>query len=108
MSNSIDTRSPFFPRNRSAQLEKSAGAKTGELERNTPDRAGELSARTSQDAKVSIPDGVRDFSRIKKAAANAPEIDNSDKIARLRAQIQAGEYNIDYDGLADKMLQSEF
>jgi negative regulator of flagellin synthesis FlgM len=51
---------------------------------------------------------VRDFSRIKKAAASAPEQDNSEKIARLKAQIQAGTYEVDYDGLADKMLQSEF
>jgi len=26
----------------------------------------------------------------------------------LKAQIQAGTYEVDYDGLADKMLQSEF
>ena len=69
---------------------------------------GELSARTAGDAKVTIPEGVKDFSRIKKAAMTAPEQDNSEKIARLKAQIQGGTYEVDYDGLADKMLQSEF
>ena len=39
---------------------------------------------------------------------SAPEIDNSEKIARLKAQIAAGSYEIDYDGLADKILSSEF
>lgn len=108
MSNSIDTRSPFFPKSRGGQVNQSSTTGTGEINRNTPDRAGEIASRTSQDAKVSIPEGVRDFSRIKKAAVNAPEQDNSEKIARLKAQIQAGTYEVDYDGLADKMLQSEF
>jgi negative regulator of flagellin synthesis FlgM len=75
---------------------------------NTPDRASEITDRTSADAKVAIPEGVKDFSRIKKAATNAPEVDNSEKIARLKAQIQAGTYEVDYDGLADKILASEF
>ena len=109
MSSNIDTRSPFFPKSRSAQVDKSQTSQVGGAgASNSPERAGELQARTSADAKVSIPDGVRDFARIKKAAAAAPEQDNSEKIARLRAQIQAGTYEVDYDGLADKMLQSEF
>jgi negative regulator of flagellin synthesis FlgM len=108
MSNNIDTRSPFFPKSRSAQAEKTQSSQIGGVERNSVDRAGELTSKTSQDAKVSIPEGVRDFSRIKKAADAAPEVDNSEKIARLKAQIQAGTYNMDYDAIADKMLQSEF
>ena len=107
MSSNIDTRSPFFPKSRSAQVEKSSTSQVGGSGQ-TPERAGELANRTSADARVNIPEGVRDFARIKKAAANAPEQDNSEKIARLRAQIQAGNYEVDYDGLADKMLQSEF
>lgn len=107
MSNSIDTRSPFFPKGRNS-VEKTQTGQVGGPERNSPDRAGELVNKTSQDAKVSIPEGVRDFSRIKKVAGAAPEVDNSEKIARLKAQIQAGTYEMDYDGIADKMLQSEF
>ncbi len=108
MSNSIDTRSPFFPKSRSAQVDRTRTDQLGGVDRNSPDRAGEISARTSGDAKVTIPEGVRDFSRIKKTADAAPDIDNSEKIARLKAQIQAGTYEVDYDGLAEKMLQSEF
>ena len=108
MSNSIDTRSPFFPKGRTAQTEKAQSGQVGGIDRNSPDRASELVGKTSQDAKVSIPEGVRDFSRIQKAANAAPEVDNSEKIARLKAQIQAGTYQMDYDAVADKMLQSEF
>lgn len=106
---SIDTRSAFFPRSRSAQAESTAKTKQAEgVERNTMARSSELQAKTSGDAKVSIPDGVKDFSRIKKVADAAPEVDNSEKIARLKAQIQAGTYEVDYDGLANKILESEF
>jgi negative regulator of flagellin synthesis FlgM len=51
---------------------------------------------------------VKDFSKIKKAAMSAPEPDNSEKIARLKSQIAAGTYEVDYDGLADKILTEEF
>lgn len=107
---SIDTRSSFFPRTRSAETQstREGGKVNGTTGGNSPERAGELAAKTSSDAKVSIPEGVKDFSKIKKAAMSAPEPDNAEKIARLKAQIQAGTYEIDYDGLADKILTSEF
>jgi negative regulator of flagellin synthesis FlgM len=106
---SIDTRSAFFPRSRSAQAEqaKNRGQVEG-VERNSSERASELQTKTSGDARVNIPEGVKDFSRIKKAAMSAPETDNSEKIARLKAQIQEGTYEVDYDALADKILTSEF
>ena len=63
---------------------------------------------TKKDAKVDISSKVKDFSRIKKAVDTAPDIDNSDKIADLKQRIASGSYNIDYDALADKMLQNEF
>lgn len=106
---SIDTRSSFFPRSREVKPESTnAGGKVDGLQRNSNERASELSEKTSTDAKVSIPEGVKDFSRIKKAALNAPEPDNSEKIARLKAQIASGSYEMDYDAIADKILTSEF
>jgi negative regulator of flagellin synthesis FlgM len=107
---SIDTRSPFFLRGgQSSKAESAKGG--GQVEapgRNTTERASEITNKTATDAKVNIPEGVKDFSKIKKAAMSAPDVDNTDKIARLKAQIEAGTYEIDYDGLADKILSSEF
>lgn len=106
---SIDTRSAFFPRSRDVKSESTqSGQKVDGVQRNTTERASEIAQKTSTDAKVSIPEGVKEFSRIKKAAMSAPEVDNSEKIARLKAQIQDGSYQIDYDALADKILTSEF
>jgi negative regulator of flagellin synthesis FlgM len=105
---SIDTRSAFFPRSRSAEAQSTKSGKVDGVQRNSMERASELSEKTATDAKVSIPEGVKDFSKIKKAAMSAPEPDNSEKIARLKSQIAAGTYEVDYDGLADKILTEEF
>ena len=59
------------------------------------------------DAKVTISDAIKDFSRIKKAVDEVPAMDNSSKIQGLRDQINAGTYNIDYEALADKILSDE-
>lgn len=107
---SIDTRSAFFPKGRPTSTESAKGGSqvAGAPDRNSVERSSELSSKTAGDAQVSIGDGVKDFSRIKKAAMAAPETDNTEKIARLKAQIAAGTYEVDYDGLADKILSSEF
>ena len=72
------------------------------------ERQEQLNDIASRDAKVSIPESIKDFSRIKKAVDTAPEVDNSARIASLRAQIQAGTYKPDYDAVADKLLASEY
>ena len=106
---SIDTRSGFFPKNRPTQTESTRNdGQVGEVKRNSLERASEISEKTSADAKVSIGDGIKDFSRIKKAAIAAPEVDNTDKIAQLKAQIAAGTYEVNYDAIADKILGTEF
>ncbi len=105
---SIDTRAPFFPRSKTAQAELQRAKSAKALQRNTYDRTQELENKTAKDAKVSIPDKIRDFSRIKKAVDAAPPIDNSAKIASLKARIQAGTYEPDFDAIADKILSSEY
>jgi negative regulator of flagellin synthesis FlgM len=108
MSN-IDTRANFFPRSRSAQAEKARSqSQVGIAGTQAYADPYSIQEGGSSDARVSIPDGVKDFSRIKRAVDQSPDVDNSEKIARLKAQIQAGEYNVDYDAVADKMLQTEF
>ena len=104
----IDSRSPFFPRSKSAQAEIQKAKASQALRRNSYDRSQEIDTKTAKDAKVTIPEKIRDFSRIKKAVDMAPEIDNSAKIASLKAQIQAGTYEPDYDAVADKILSSEY
>ncbi|MAX65707.1 MAG: flagellar biosynthesis anti-sigma factor FlgM [Bacteriovoracaceae bacterium] len=108
MNNNIDTRAPFFPNSKTAQREIDQAKKAQQLRRNTYERAQELNNQTAKDAKVTIPDSIRDFSRIKKAVDTAPEVNNQEKIAQLKAQIQAGTYQPNYDAIADKILASEY
>lgn len=105
--NSVDTRPPFFPHSKTKNTPLSK-AQQSALQRNSFDRVQELRDKTGKDAKVEIPDTIRDFSRIKKAVDTSADIDNSDKIANLKQQIAAGKYEFDYDALADKILASEY
>ena len=103
------TRSNFFPKSKSAQTKvKSRALNPSYIQRNDPSRRKELDSTTANHAKVEIPNAVRDFAKIKSAVDKAPPIDNSDKIARLKSQINSGTYKVDYDALADKILSSEF
>lgn len=107
--NSIDTgRASFFPNSKTAQQEKTERVSAPPLLRNTDVRKKELDAMALTDAKVGISDAVKDFSRMKKVVDQSPTIDNSKKVASLKEQINGGTYKIDYDALADRMLEREF
>ena len=103
------TRSNFFPKSKTAQTKvKPRALNPSYIQRNEPGRKRELESTTASHAKVEIPNAVRDFAKIKNAVDKAPPIDNSDKVARLKSQINSGTYKVDYDALADKILSSEF
>jgi len=103
---STSSRSIFLPNKKAARESGKVGP--AGLKRNSETRKNELEAFSKSDSKVEIAAAFKDFSRIKKVADAAPEIDNADKIARLKAQIADGSYKIDYDGLSDKTLEQEF
>lgn len=110
MSN-IDTNigsSSFFPKDRATtEAKRAQQLKRTALKRNELARKNELDGLASQDAKVNISDAIRDFSRIKKTVDATPDIDNSAKIAKLKAAINDGTYQVDYEGIADKILRDE-
>jgi negative regulator of flagellin synthesis FlgM len=102
------TRSKFFPRQKNEnQIEKANQLNLPPIDRNNPGRRNELEEVTREDVKVKIPDAIRDFSKIKKAVDRAPDIDNSEKLARLKEMIDAGTYQIDYDAIADRLISSD-
>jgi negative regulator of flagellin synthesis FlgM len=107
---SNSSRSGFFPRSKTANDTKlkPRGIQQNYLQRNAPARMKELESTSRGHAKVEIPNAVKDYAKIKKAVDQAPEVDNTAKIADLKKQIQQGSYSVDYDKLADKILSSEF
>lgn len=63
---------------------------------------------SGQDAQVNIPDKIKDFSRIKSAIDSQRPLDMSSRVEELKKKIAANEYNIDFEQLADKMLEREW
>lgn len=106
--NSIDTRSPFFPNSKTGKKEIQQAKHAQLIKKNSMARAQELNEYASKDAKVTIPSTIKDFARIKRVADTAPDIDNTEKIANLKAQIQAGSYQPDYDAVADRILETGY
>ncbi len=106
--NDLKTKGPSFSQTKKITPESSISQlhKMG-LKKNTEKRKKELESFET-DSNVTIDDVVKDFSRIKKAVDSAPNIDNSDKVARLKREIERGAYRIDYKELANKMLTSDF
>tara|TARA_Y100000996_G_C22310541_1_gene556050 strand:+ start:349 stop:678 length:330 start_codon:yes stop_codon:yes gene_type:complete len=62
---------------------------------------------SSLDAKVTIPEAIKDFAKIKKMVDESKTIDNRVKVEKIRDQIKNGSYKINYDMLTDKILESE-
>lgn len=85
-------RPPFFPNSKSAQEAKEAreARQMKQMRRNSSERANELESLSRSHTKIDIPETVKDFSRIKNAVDNAPDIDNSEKVARLKAKYKKG------------------
>jgi flagellar biosynthesis anti-sigma factor FlgM len=106
-----DTRAQFFPGKNTINNSPINPAKNTYaqefLNRNDIEKQNEIREKTQSDVQVTIPDKIKDFARIKKAALNAPDIDNSEKIKNLKSQIEKGEYTIDFDQLAEKILEKE-
>ena len=103
--NSQLDRSRLFIRGKSTNKSK---PDTLSLRRNSLEKKREIESTTKNDVKLDIADKVKDFARIKSTVDKAPDIDNSDRIAELREKIRSGRYEVNYDELAEKMLQSEF
>lgn len=105
----VDQRSSFFPTKpniNSPSIKNSSQMMI--LPRNNAERQIEIKNKTENDAQVNIPDAIKDFARIKRAVDLAPEIDNSEKVSKLKEKIKTGDYQVDYDAIANKILLNEF
>lgn len=55
--------------------------------------------------KLEISQTAKTFKTAKAAVDNAPDI-RADKVAKIKAQIEAGSYNISSEAVADKILEN--
>lgn len=73
--------------------------------------AGAQSKKVSQgmldsSARVNISDKAKELSRVKELAKQAPDVD-AEKVAKFRSLIERGEYKVNAEAIADKMLGEE-
>ena len=59
---------------------------------------------TAATDQVSISKAGRDYQVAKNAVSEAPDV-NEDKVAKLKARIQAGNYSVDTASFANKLLE---
>jgi len=100
-----DSRRSFFPNSKTARAKETAKKQYERLAETQSEQNKPMSARVS--SSVQIPEGLKDFSRIKELASHAPEMDNSAKIQMLQEQLNDGTYKINYDKLAEQLLLQE-
>jgi flagellar biosynthesis anti-sigma factor FlgM len=68
------------------------------------DRASEQ-APAKEDAIVRLSDASRDAQKIREIVTSQPAV-REDRVASLREKIASGDYTMDYDGVADKLVNA--
>jgi len=82
---------------------------TGETKK-TGDKTGAMKERQQQPregAIVDISQRSKDVQKVQKAILGEPEV-RMEKVKTIKEQIEKGEYKIDYDGTAEKILKAFF
>lgn len=60
----------------------------------------------SESAKVNVSQHAKDIQKIKEMATNTPDVDQ-EKVAKFKDLINSGQYKIDAQGIADKLINEE-
>ncbi len=63
-----------------------------------------VSGATTGGARADISSKARDMATAKAVATSAPDV-REDRIAELRRRIDAGQYNVDPDAVAERMMK---
>ena len=104
--NTDNLRPPFFPNKSSIKPLRRNNQLP--IERNDQTRKSEIDNLSKDHTRVKIDSRTKDFGSIKKAVDNAPDIERSAYLSKLKNQIAKGEYNIDPEKIAEKMILNEF
>lgn len=62
-------------------------------------------AHPEQDAIVRLSDTSREAQKIKEIVTSQPEV-RQDRVASLREKVTSGDYALDYEGVADKLVNA--
>lgn len=87
------------------QLPKSIQNEMEKVEEKQPSGEEKVQDQTGQDAIVNLSPALKEAQTIKEVISSEPDI-REDKVAEIRERIESGEYNIDNDAVADKMVNA--
>jgi negative regulator of flagellin synthesis FlgM len=79
-----------------------SGAKVSKTEKGGEAKAAEV-ASSDADSRPEISAKGREFAQAKEVAGNAPDV-REEKIAKLKAMVDAGKYKVDPHAVADRMV----
>lgn len=74
---------------------------------NQPKKAGNTAKNGKVNDIVEISDTAKSFQSVRSAIANTPEI-REEKVAKLKAQIEAGTYSVSGRMIAEKLVEGFF
>jgi len=66
----------------------------------------DLNKASSDGVKVTLSDKAKEFKEIKAAVNNTPDIDTA-KINRIKTALKEGKFDINYDKLAEKIVEHD-
>ncbi|MFH1991712.1 MAG: flagellar biosynthesis anti-sigma factor FlgM [Pseudomonadota bacterium] len=91
----------------SKHLSQSTQKTAEQLETKPPvdDKKLEGVDRSAQDTIVNLSPALKEAQAVKEIIASAPDV-RAEKVAELKAEIESGEYQIDHQAVANKMVDS--
>lgn len=76
-----------------------------EEKRITEEKRPEGGDQTEQDTVVNLSQASKEAQRIREIVSAEPDV-REDKVAELKEKIETGRYEIDHEGVADKLVDS--
>ena len=94
----------FFPEDRIIEKNKSSSR----LKKGDKRTLINSSSQKNNDTKVTIPNQIKEFSRIKKLVDATPKIDRAAIVKNIKERINNNTYKVDENALAERILAQEF
>lgn len=90
----------------SKNLEKPNDIKNNKKADIKKDIKTDTSNKTAEGVKVTLSDKAKEFKAIKETVNNTPDIDKA-KIDRIKTALKEGKFDINYDKLAQKIVEHD-
>jgi len=94
---------PAVNNNQAADIKNNSAAKIAEIKAKMAEGNVTKNGRSTNAMSPDISSKAKGMARAHEVATQAPDV-REDRVAALKQKIQSGEYKVDAEGLADKIL----